>query len=113
MTEKFLAVAQFYEPFQFGGDLHPIRAFELEGEPIRCAGFDCYLTLFNDRFRVYEKKTGGLLGDGPSEGSAKQCARRNVKITPDLKKQMKRMGSAKFHKRIATKDALRRLKNCE
>ena len=57
-------------------------------------GFNALVGYDSDRkvWCVWEAFSGGLCGWGKTKEGAKQTARRNIKRTPDFKKQIKELG---------------------
>jgi hypothetical protein len=72
-------------------------------------GFVFYDTV-SEIWRVYEYETGGWLGSGSDKTEAIYQANNNIKQTPDLREQVKKLGSPMRHEETSPTEALTRLK---
>jgi len=76
-----------------GGDVWQPKRYETEGQPEKVGKYECF-SFWNEvqgKHQVHDVKSGGLLGDGPTRSAALEKARKNVRITPDLDDQMKKV----------------------
>jgi len=105
------AVAQFYYPFLLGSPWE-FKRFKVEGSErlYKAGAFQCFLYKRAGLWFAHELTTGGHLGDGKTPRAAMVKARANVARTPDLKEQMKKVGTVRHQSIIDTDEAFRRLK---
>lgn len=108
------AICKVYEPFTIGGSVWQSRRFRVAAEDVdlkkRFKGFAFYDKASRWWF-VYELQSGGCLGDGKHRQDAIDKANYNICRTPDLRKQIKRLGDTSQHPEIEAADAMRKLAN--
>ena len=92
---KHWARMSVYNPFSFGPCWTFVR-FEVEGKAATLkGGFKGFVT-FNPTKKmwwVYEKVTGGYLGEGKDVRSALRVARKNIQDTPNFSTQVQKLGN--------------------
>ncbi len=108
----FWALCLFYEPFVMGGDVWQKRRYQVVAEasdPIE--GYETFAWSNQEgEWRVHEKSTGGLLGEGETLHEAWAEAKKNIKETPDFAKQVKQLGPVLNHTAVEYSEAMRRIK---
>lgn len=102
---------QLYKPFVFGGSVWEDHAYPVEEFSIINIGkFECFVFSSGPKnWSVHEKVSGGLFGSGTTKMKAIGMARKNVKSTPDLHSQVKKLTPAKDLPKISHEDAIQRL----
>lgn len=97
-----------------GGNVWQWRRFAVEADDVELVedfiGFVFYDELTKE-WRVHEKTTGGMLGEGPTKEEAIAKANYNINETPDLREQMKTLGDTTKFPEVPAEDALRRIAN--
>lgn len=108
---KHWAICQFYEPFTMGGSVWQWRRFEVEAEEVylinKIKGF--VFQQSETQWNVYELSTGGFLGVGASRADAIKAAKHNIKITPNLKEQIAKLGDTSHFQVVSSEEALKRI----
>lgn len=115
---EYWAIGLFYEPFRLGcpgiNGHRPCevpKRFKVLGKPIKVGKYPSFVTFdpVARDYKIYHIKSGGLLGSGKSLPGATACAKKNIKITPDLDAQMEIMGPVEKHDEIDTGKARKML----
>ena len=111
-TTECYAICQFYEPFVMGGDVWQWRRYKVNAEPIsldRKFKAFVYHNHITAKWCVHEAGTGGLIGTGRSRKDAIDDANNNIKITPDLEKQVLALGDTSHFEETTYEEASRRI----
>ena len=111
-TQEYWVRCQFYEPFTMGGDVWQGRRYRVEGVQCRKLGrFEVFgfFRVAKNAWQVHEKSTGGWLGKGKTLDAAWKAAKKNVEITPDLTRQIEKLGPVESLAEVTTEEAFRRL----
>jgi hypothetical protein len=91
--KPYWALVLVYTPFVMGGNVWQPKRYRTEGKPEKVGKYECF-SFWNElqsRYQVHDVKSGGLLGDGPTLAAALEIAAKNVRTTPDLDEQMKKI----------------------